>query len=176
MSWMEMLDEVSSAEAGPARRIDVSDLDAWFGQLQALHNVLGEYAERQSVLSATCEGGRLIEGREPCHGCHWTKDLVVIGCHPRRYIGEDGRSVEQRLKAATGCEASTSVHAGSDKSMDFVPLTLVDNRAEDDLLLSWVSDGQALGGSSEALDVGIGEALMDEVTAGGHTDLTLMEV
>ena len=50
MSWMEMLDEVSSAEAGPARRIDVSDLDAWFGQLQALRGV-AMVAEPRAVTS-----------------------------------------------------------------------------------------------------------------------------
>jgi phosphate transport system ATP-binding protein len=39
MSWMEMLDEVPHPEAAPARRIEVADLDAWFGQLQALRGV-----------------------------------------------------------------------------------------------------------------------------------------
>jgi phosphate transport system ATP-binding protein len=50
MNWMDVLDEAPPAETGPARRIEVSDLDAWFGQLQALRGVT-MVAEPKSVTS-----------------------------------------------------------------------------------------------------------------------------
>jgi phosphate transport system ATP-binding protein len=50
MNWMDVLDEAPPAETGPVRGIEVSDLDAWFGQLQALRGVT-MVAEPKSVTS-----------------------------------------------------------------------------------------------------------------------------
>src|SRR5690606_17590372 len=90
-------------------------------------------------------------------------------------VGQDRRPVEELLVRPAGGQLRALVDARGDHAVDPVPLPGVDDGAEGDLAGRRVADRQRVGLRGETLHEVVVEAVGDEVPAGGHADLALVE-
>ena len=72
------------------------------------------------------------------------EDLVRVGGHVRRDVGQHGGPVEQALVGAARRELRPGARGRGDQGVHLVPLPLVDDRAERDLAAGRVADRQVL--------------------------------
>lgn len=145
------------------------------GKLHRLHYVSAEDANRQPIFSTTGQGSGFVKRGEAHHRSHRAKDFIGIGRAARRNIRQDGWPVEQALERAALSQASARLYARGDEAMYFIPLAFIDNRAKRNWLRRWIANRQALRGSGEALDIPIGDALVNQVTTSRHANLALVE-
>ena len=92
-----------------------------------------------------------------------------------RDLGEHGRPVEEPVVLAARGQPRALVDARGDQAVDLVPRPLVDDRTERDLLGGRVADRQVAGLRGELVDEVVVDPVGDEVAAGGHADLALVE-
>jgi hypothetical protein len=91
------------------------------------------------------------------------------------HVGQDGGGEEGAGADAARDQSARRPTRLVHDLLDAGGLVLGDERADVHGRIRRISDAQGLGLGGDLLDVGVGEALVDQVPAGGHADLALVE-
>ena len=77
-----------------------------------------------------------------------------------RDVGENGGPVEEAVMSAACCQLCPDRHTVSDEGMDVVPLFLIYQRTESDLLGERIADGEFVCAFGESSDIVGGDRLV----------------
>jgi hypothetical protein len=142
---------------------------------QTLHDVAGHDPERKPVRGVRRQARRLLRRGERDHRRNRTEDLLRERGHPGGDAGQDRRGVTESLEGPAGEKSGSLVHGLGHDAVHLVPLAGVDQRAERDRVGGRVPDGERGRPGREPGDELVVHVLVDQVAAGCHADLALVE-
>src|SRR3984893_17732346 len=137
--------------------------------------ICSDDGRHEAVIRCVGQRERLLVVSERRDHCDRAKAFFVKGRHSRCHPGDYRRFKEESLAGAAGQHFRALCNCLGDDPLDICGLTLVDDRADLYLLVEGITDDEGPGLSHEGFGIGVSNALVDEVAAGGEADLSLVK-
>src|SRR5580704_9963097 len=166
-------DAAPQAGTAPDLKADVRSVAV--GDALGAGEICRDDGRYEAVIRCVGQRERLLVVSERRDHCDRAKAFFVKGRHSRCHPGDYRRLKEGSLAGAAGQHFRALCNCLGDDPLDIGGLTLVDDRPDLYLLVEGITDDEGLGLSHEGFGIGVSNALLDEVAAGGEADLSLVE-